>query len=64
MLKGLIIDEKLGLDQVDEQIRDFLCKKPANFVEEVVGLFQVQRSHQAGTEILHLPVSAPPIRLA
>ena len=41
MLKGLIIDEKLGLDQVDEQIRDFLCKKPANFVEEVVALFQV-----------------------
>jgi len=39
MLKGIEIDESLGLDQIDEQIRDFLSKRPANFTNEIVKLF-------------------------
>ena len=33
LLQGLDIDESLGLDQVDEQIRDFLSKRAVRVVE-------------------------------
>ena len=33
LLQGLDIDESLGLDQVDEQIRDYLSKKAVRVIE-------------------------------
>ena len=33
MLQGLDIDESLGLEQVDEQIRDYLSKKAVRVIE-------------------------------
>ena len=33
MLQGLDIDESLGLEQVDEQIRDYLSKKGVRVIE-------------------------------
>ena len=33
LLQGLDIDESLGLDQVDEQIRDYLSKKGVRVIE-------------------------------